>query len=265
MKKYIILIIGLIIFSKSFSQFSTKVEYEYLKLLNNGSPKSLHQDNFRNAELVFDSLTLKPNDSYGSLFLKELAESYSYCGEEEHAIYTSIRQLTLFPDDTINTESQKILRLNMLKEGFSIKQIEGIISEISGNKSFTGFEMSIMEAFKLGFDELDSKIKKLINQVNTFKLSPNSNIILQVEYLLEIHVGPKHRNQFEFTNSQDLNSWKSKLVLPLFKQVIKTEIKYFRKLENKPEFRNCVAELHKLNFKLGDRFFVLSNRLLFIF
>ncbi len=265
MVKTISILIFLFLVTKAGAQFSTKVEYEYLKLLNNGSPKSLHEDNFRNAELVFDSLILKPNDRFGAKFLKELAASYSFCEEEELAIYTAIRQLSLFSNDSINYESQKILNLNMLKEGFSILQIQNLLKEINNETPMSGYDKVVVLTFKLGFDDLNRNLEKLISQVNTHKLSPSSNLISQVEYLLDIKLKPNLRNQFVYQIDSDLNAWKSKLEPKLSKLIIKADIRYFRKLNNRTEFRNSIKKLKLSGYGFQDKFLVFTNRVAFLF
>ena len=106
--KYIVTIIILALSVSVSAQFSVKTETQYLELINKSSDKMLHEQNYHNAEMVCDTLFLKPGNTLATRFLIELAKSYNHTKNWNMAAFTIIRQRAVFPNDSFNTRELKL-------------------------------------------------------------------------------------------------------------------------------------------------------------
>lgn len=111
-------IIFALFYLRSYSQFNTKAEYEYLKLINFQQHKALIKDNLKNSEKVAIRLINSGNEPYSAYFFNELATSYTIIGQKELAFFYLLVQRTLFPNDSLssfhkNTFWELALSLNL--------------------------------------------------------------------------------------------------------------------------------------------------------
>jgi len=96
--------------STLFGQFSTKTEYEYLKLINNQQNKTLIKDNLKNLESVVCRVVASDKDNYSAYFLNELANSYNIIEKKELSFFYIIAQRSLFPNDSLSTMQKNNFR-----------------------------------------------------------------------------------------------------------------------------------------------------------
>jgi len=96
--KKIYLFIGLtliVVFVQA--QFSSRTEYEYLKLINQQQKKELINDNLKNAEIAAQKFINDTNNLYTGLFFEALSNSYKILNNKSLSLYYSIIQRILFP------------------------------------------------------------------------------------------------------------------------------------------------------------------------
>jgi len=94
----------------AFGQFSTKTEYDYLKLINSQQNKTLIKDNLKNLETVVNRLIASENDNYSAYFFNELANSYNIIGQKENAFFYMLVQRSLFPNDSLSAFQENNFR-----------------------------------------------------------------------------------------------------------------------------------------------------------
>ena len=117
-----ILAIILMFSINTFSQNSLLVEIEYLKLIKAQNNIELAFDNYRNAELVADSVIFKQsNNKKVSDFFIELAKSYALNKDYENQALSVLRQQFLFADKSKNIIAKDLFldacfKLNITKE-----------------------------------------------------------------------------------------------------------------------------------------------------
>lgn len=87
-------------------QFTSKTEYEYLKLINTQNDKTLIKDNLKNTDMVLTSLINAKNDMYAPFYFNELAKSYRIIENDKLAFFFILVQRCLFPYDSLS-EFQK--------------------------------------------------------------------------------------------------------------------------------------------------------------
>lgn len=110
MNKIIAVIFFSLISLTAFSQFSTKTEYDYLKLINSQQNKALIKDNLKNLQSVVYRLIDKENDNYSAYFFNELCNSYNIIGQKELAFFYLLVQRSLFPNDSLSAIEQNNFR-----------------------------------------------------------------------------------------------------------------------------------------------------------
>ncbi|MEA1873911.1 MAG: hypothetical protein U9N51_05715 [Bacteroidota bacterium] len=94
----------------AFGQFSTKSEYDYLKLINSQQNQTLIKDNLKNLETVVHRVIASENDNISAYFFNELANSYNIIGQKELAFFYILVQRSLFPNDSLSTFQENNFR-----------------------------------------------------------------------------------------------------------------------------------------------------------
>ena len=106
-----IIVLSLSVFClTAFGQFSTKTEYDYLKLINSQQNKTLIKDNLKNLETVVNKVIASENDNYSAYFFNELANSYNIIGQKELAFFYILVQRSLSPNDSLSTFQENNFR-----------------------------------------------------------------------------------------------------------------------------------------------------------
>jgi len=107
----IIIVMSLSVFClTAFAQFSTKTEYNYLKLINSQQNKTLIKDNLKNLKMVVNNLIAAENDNYAAYFFNDLANSYTVSGQKEFAFFYLLVQRSLFPNDSLSAFQENNFR-----------------------------------------------------------------------------------------------------------------------------------------------------------
>jgi len=102
MNKIIITLFFSVFWLTSFGQFSTKTEYNYLKLINSQQNKTLIKDNLKNLEMVVNRVIASESNNYSAYFLTELSNSYKIVKQKEFAFFYILAQRCLFPNNSIS-------------------------------------------------------------------------------------------------------------------------------------------------------------------
>jgi len=101
MHKIIITLSFSVFWLTAFGQFSTKTEYNYLKLINSQQNKTLIKDNLKNLEMVVNRVIASESNNYSANFLNELSNSYNIIRQKEFAFFYILAQRCLFPNNSL--------------------------------------------------------------------------------------------------------------------------------------------------------------------
>lgn len=244
---------------------SLNVEIEYLKLINSQQNFEIIADNYRNAELIADSIIYKKSKSENaSEFFVLLAQSYSLNNDYKNQAISILRQQLLFPNKKYDIISKDILydacyKMNIAKE--NIDEVYYLNKKIT--ESFeNNFLIFLKAAIKLNEKELNQELIKYINFYKTI----NTNYpfwLKQWECFNKIKI--KNKKILTLVNF-DVKDTNKKLFefLPDNKQkyiLLKAE-KYFRKNDAKKqaEFYLKLYTEHELTFI--EKIRVLTQKIL---
>ncbi len=199
MMRYIFILLSLFFSTFLFSQNSLKVETEYLKLIFIQQNKYLAADNYRNAELIADSIIYnnKINKTRASEFFIELAKSYNLNNDYGNSAISILRQQFLFADKTYDLLAKQMFfdacyKLNIKKN--KIIEIYNLRKKTTNNFS-NNMLVFLQATIKLNQKKLN---KKIIKYSNFYKTISN-------DYPFWLH-------QWEFFNTIKI---KNKKILPL--------------------------------------------------
>ena len=123
--KIVLLLIFLVAFSRiSYSQFSTKTEFDYLKLINFQQDKKLIKSSLKNATIVANNLILEKNSKINTLFYNEFSKSQYLAKNYDKSIYYQLLQRVLFSNDSIANNSKNRFYDAAFKANFSKNEID---------------------------------------------------------------------------------------------------------------------------------------------
>ena len=138
MIKYIFSLLCIILSGFAFTQNSLNVETEYLKLILVQKNSELAADNYRNAELVADSVIYKQskNKNQVSNFFIELAKSYNLNNDYNMVALSILRQQFLFANKNQDILAKDLFfdacyKLNIKKE--KIQEIYNLKEKINSD------------------------------------------------------------------------------------------------------------------------------------
>ncbi|HIE44581.1 MAG TPA: hypothetical protein EYP87_00035 [Flavobacteriaceae bacterium] len=189
-------IIFLLFITSSFSQFSTKTEYEYLKLINFQQNKKLIQSSIPNVDIVANNIILEKQSKLNSLFYSELSNSYYISKNYNTSLYYQIIQRVMFFNDSISNKTR--FYDSGFKANLSKKEIDFFWNSTSKNKLPKLKNDKILYSLKL--------TTKLYAKENTSKIY-NLGLILRKqnyiipqwykdwEYITTIGIKEKHKEK----------------------------------------------------------------------
>jgi len=192
----------LIVGQELYSQNNVLVEYKYLQLVNDQGDQVLAADNYRNAEIICDSII--SNSYVGEINSKlffELANSYQLNKEYGMMAFSILRQRCFAPNDSFNVEGQRLFEEAALRLQLTHKQAKDLFNA-TGEEPVTKDNYAIkMELLYQGsiflFDaKVDNKLMRYFSFYNTQKL----------------HIGFMHQ-QWQFLTMIDLGMKKKKRIL----------------------------------------------------
>jgi hypothetical protein len=207
------------------------IEYQYLELTNSQRNLDVIKDNYRNAELVSDSIINNQDENYiNAHFYYELANAYKIGDEYGMWAFSLLRQLILFPNDSLRNggiqsfvEACTKLKIDKSKAVSIYKQG----AKGPNTKSFTAkLELLIEQSIEL----YDKDVEKLLQQY-VFQYKKNSSVtslkIKQWEYLNAIGLDIKNKkelmNNYYTATSTSIFNNNPKLEKKVNKKVIKYE------------------------------------------
>jgi len=231
--KYIL--IGIFLFSLGGKLIAQKnnvfIEYKYLELTNTQNNIDVIRDNYRNAEIVSDSIIINQYENYiNAHFYYELANAYKHGDKYGMWAFSILRQLILFPNDSLRNggiqsfveactelEIDKSKAVNIYKQG----------ARGPNTKSFTAkLELLIEQSIEL----YDKEVEELLQQY-VFQYKKNSSVISlkikQWEYLSAIGLDIKNKkelmNNYYSTTSTNIFNNNQKLEKKVNKKMMKYE------------------------------------------
>ena len=174
-------------------------EYKYLELTNTQGDLEVIKDNYRNAELVSDSIIINLDENYiNAHFYYELANAYKLNNEYGMWAFSLLRQLILFPNDSLKRAGAEsfVIACSTLKFenidaiGIYKKSAEGI-----NTKSFSArLELLMEQSIELWDKDVEKVLKRYVYQFE--KLNTSKSIkIKQWEFLNKIDLDLNSRKE----------------------------------------------------------------------
>ncbi len=250
-----------------FSQNSLKVEIEYLKLLSVQNNSELIADNYRNAELVADSIIFAKSDNKQiAEFFLQLAKSYSLNKNYENQAFSILRQQFLFKNKNYDLPAKDLFldacfKLNIEKEyALNILELKNKQTQDFNNN----FLLFIEAAIKLNKKNLNKNILKYISFYKT--ISNNYPFWLhQWEFFTTISV--KQKNMLSFINFDKQNTDKSLINFIPEKQqkyvILKAE-KYFRKNKAIKQAKFYLQKYKSYDLSFFEKIKALNRKILIL-
>ncbi len=236
------------------------VEFKYLELINSQSDANLCADNYRNSELISDSIIFnKYSTEINSYFYLELARSYSVNNENAMVAFSILRQQCLAPKTEFDKEALRIfedasLRLNITHKT-AIRIFESCNHIGHSKASFTQKISALYDNSILLFNkDIDERLLHYFSFYNA-----NSNYVTflqyQWEYFNRINLGNRKKQQILISSnkaSESKDYWKVD-DLKMQKRVIMRSEHYYRKSGAKAEARVLIEEYKKLDINLVNK------------
>jgi hypothetical protein len=232
MRKLTTIIIFLVFVQGLYAQFSTAVELRYLDRINLSQDKMLHRQNWHNAELVCDSLILKPGNPLGARFFSALAKSYLTGKNYEMAVFTVIRQRCLYPSDSVNAVSEAVFRDAAVRLKFTEKEITEILVNTSGEFYLdhkNGLRKAVITTFNLKKNEFDNENMHLIMLMKSLYPEYNKDMVIsEIAYMIKFNIPEKYRDNIN-REAESIEDWKKNLDKETGIKFLKMELRYYRK------------------------------------
>jgi len=243
--KYII--VGFILLSFRGNLIAQKnnvfIEYKYLELTNSQNNIDVIRNNYRNAELVSDSIIINQDENYiNAHFYYELANAYNLGEEYGMQAFSILRQLILFPNDSLKNGGiqsfvnaciglgiEKVIAVEIYKKGAKGPNTKGFTSRL---------ELLIEQSMELYNEDVENEIAFCIFQYE--KNNPISSLkIKQWKYLkaikLDINNKKELMNNYYSTTSKEVFNNNPKLEKRVLRKIDKYgnenyNLAYFNKL-----------------------------------
>ncbi|HHB52016.1 MAG TPA: hypothetical protein ENK75_03070 [Saprospiraceae bacterium] len=214
-KSLFILLLFLFI-SNSFAQFSTKTEYDYLKLINFQQDRKLIKSSIINAQIVANNLVLEKKSKINALFFNELSKSYYIVNKNNESLYYQLLQRVLFEDDSISINSKNRFYDTAFRTNLTKKEIDLFYKLSSKNNLPKTKNNRILLGIKLGTKLHSKKLTSTIFNLGLLLKKQKVTMPLWYqswEYLTTVGIKEKHKPKFIDYNSKQ----------PLFKILNKKE------------------------------------------
>ena len=225
----------------------------------------LHRQNYHNAELVCDTLFLKPGNPLGARFLVELAKSYSVTKNWNMVVFTIIRQRAAFPNDSFDITGIKTLEIAARHLNFTNEEINLIIERTKADKYSShqlGWYNSITTAYYLVTHKLDKEIQHLAELYQNQYPNDNNMVIKEINTIILYNIPPRIRSEIinrEAKNQKDWTGGLSKKHKMIF---LRKEIKYYKKNKAKRQARITLKEYKSQGMNLRQTFYYGWNWLI---
>jgi len=203
------------------------IEYKYLELTNSQMNLDVIQDNYRNAEIVSDSIINNQYENYiNAHFYYELANAYKLGDEYGMWAFSILRQLILFPNDSLrNGGIQSFVEACTKLEIDKSKAVNIYKTGVKGpnTKGFTArLELLIEQSIELYNKDIENVLKRYIYQLekNSDRVSLK---IQQWKYLTSIDLDIKSKKDV-------ISSYYNSKTATIFQNNPKLEKKVLKKI-----------------------------------
>lgn len=260
-KLFILILIFLGLSANLLGQKNVLVEFKYLELINAQSDAKLCNDNYRNSELISDSIIFnKYLATINSHFYLELARSYAINNENAMVAFSILRQQCIAPNNGFDKEALRMFEEASLRLNITHKTASKIFESCNHiGKSKASFMQKLSSLYDnsilLFNDEIDDKLMHYFSFYNT-----NNNYVTfsqyQWEYFNRINLGIKKKQKILIASnkaSETKNYWKVD-DLKLQKRVIMRSEHYYRKSGAKAEAKLFIEEYRKLDIGFFNKF-----------
>ncbi len=237
MIKYIFLLLLLISANRLYSQKNVLVEYKYIQLVNAQGDEELAQDNYRNAEIICDSIIsnffIYPENAY--LFF-ELAKSYELNDEYGMMAFSLLRQRCLAPNDSFNTEGERMFEEASLRLQMTHIQSKKLYNDNMPKKiTDDNYQIYLANLYQSSIFLFDPKVDgKLMNYYSVYNTQ-------------KVEIDSLHR-QWHFLTMIDLGMKKKKKILTLIS-----------KSANKKEYQTANNKLYKRELMRAEHYYRKSG------
>lgn len=239
----------------SYSQFSTKTEYDYLKLINFQRDKKLILSSTHNADLVANKLILENPSELNTLFYNELSQSYYIAKQYETAFYYQLLQRIFFYNDSIANKTKSQFYDSGYKMGLEKREVDFFWKKTFRESSPKLKNDKIMYSLQLATKLYVSELTDRIYQRGLLLRKQNYTMpqwYKDWEYITRIEIKEKDKkNYLDYTSTTPIfKRLKSKQLTKLYSK----SINYYTK---KHAFSR--AEELKTPYKEGLSFFGKSD------
>ncbi len=274
MKHFKIIILYIYIFillpSVAKSQSRAFIEWKYLELTNIQNDATLSADNYRNAELVADSLIFNQDENYPNAhFFLELARAYRINNENGLQAFSLLRQHCLYPNDSLNKIAindfvESCLRMMIPKE--KAIYIYKNANKAGNFKSFSDKLNLLINSSILLYDKkTDAFLIRYIDYYKSLNRMPSSQV-LQWLFLTNIKLSENKKAEVLRLNKDKklLNKWQVDN-LKLQKRILMRAEHFYAKEGAKGEAKYYLSEYKKLKLNIFNRIQVLWRKMVLVF
>lgn len=260
-----ILLFTSILPNTSFSQSNAFIEWKYLQLTNVQNDAPLAADNYRNAELIADSLVFNQDENYPNAhFFVELSKSYAINNENGLQAFSILRQHCLYPNDSLKSLSINIfveacLRMQIDKD--KAVKIFKDANKASNYKSFSDkLNLLIESSIQLYDKNTDAILLRYLDYYQSIGRKPSYQVS-QWAFLTKIKLGESKKSRVMDINKdkQYSNIWKVENP-KLQKRIIMRAEHYYTKEKAKGESKYYLSEYKKLDINIFNRFQLLWRK-----
>ncbi|OYT10974.1 MAG: hypothetical protein B6I18_06325 [Bacteroidetes bacterium 4572_112] len=259
MKRYILILLVLISVTNLFSQDNVLIEFKYLQLVNAQGDKDLAEDNYRNAEIICDSIIINSHISeVNAHMFFELAKSYELNEEYGLMAFSLLRQRCLAPNDSFNIEGQRLfeeacLRLQLTHKQARLLYYNTETKNITKNNYPAQLSILYQNSILLFDASVDAKLMKYYSLYNTQKLEIDY-MHQQWQFLTMIDLGMKKKKRI--LSQKSVNSQKEYWEIEdnkLHKRVLMRAEHYYRKSDANAEAKYYLEEYKKLELSVFNK------------
>lgn len=247
----------------AFSQFKTKTEYEYLRLINCQKNRALIKDNLKNSDNVVIRLITSENEPYSSYFFNELVTSYTIIGQKELAFFYMLVQRILFPNDSLSTLQENnfmelAYSLNLGKNTTKIYWDRTLSQKIP--QCYTDRIILLLElSTELHFKVLTEHIYKM----GLILRSKNAQIQIWYQHwesLTIIGVKEKQKQQIIHPGKDSHQSIFSQIEGKYKKKVYRKAIKHYTKANAKVYVKELILDYQLQDLSIAEKFDLMIKK-----
>ncbi len=241
------------------AQYSTKTEFDYLKLINQQGNKKLINDNIKNAVIKANTIILNTTESANAFYFNELAKSCALAEKPAEAIYFQLVQRVFYPNDSLSNSAKSIFIENGLKHNLTREKINYFWKNtkvINLPKNKLKISAKLLKLAILLYDKsVDLHIKNLGLQLKKQNY-PLGQWYKDWAFLTEIKVKEKNKKQMLTLNKASDTSILLRLDGKLQRKAYTRAIRYYTKTNALTEAKTLLKEYKHLKLPFFKRFAV---------